>query len=174
MENTIIVYTSDHGEMMGSHGLLTKQVMYEEATRVPLLLRVPFRNQKPMRVPQPVSHIDTIPTVLELLGRKDCCGQQGESNVAALTGRRKPGDVFIEWNREGQNEGPNARTVLTPDGWKLVLHDKDHCMLFHLRNDPLELHNLYGMPQHSGITRQLRAKIEGWQKKTDDKMLLPS
>ncbi|MBI3683710.1 MAG: sulfatase-like hydrolase/transferase, partial [Acidobacteria bacterium] len=70
--NTILVYTSDHGEMMGSHGLLTKQVMYEEAVRVPYLLRVPFRNQKPMRVAQPVSHIDTIPTLLELLGRKDC------------------------------------------------------------------------------------------------------
>jgi arylsulfatase A-like enzyme len=62
MENTILVHTSDHGEMMGSHTLMAKSVMYEEAVHVPLLLRVPFRHQKPHHIAQPVSHIDMVPT----------------------------------------------------------------------------------------------------------------
>ncbi len=170
MENTIIVYTSDHGEMLGSHGLLTKSVMYEEAVRVPYLIRVPFRNQKPMRVTAPVSHIDTIPTMLELLGRKDCCGQQGESLVGAVNGKRKPGDAHIEWNREGEDAGPSARTIVTADGWKMVLHDKDKHLLFHRVKDPQEVNNLYYRPEHQATVRQLRTRIESWQHKTKDKL----
>lgn len=173
MENTIVVYTSDHGEMMGAHGLLTKQVMYEESVRVPLLLRVPFGQQKPMRVAHPVSHIDTIPTLLELLGRKDCWGQQGESMVGFLTGLRKPSDVFIEWTGDGRENGPDARAVVTPDGWKLVLHDKDAPLLFDRRRDPLERNNLAGRAEQADLRRQLTAKIAAWQRKTSDRMPLP-
>ncbi|MGH9657861.1 MAG: sulfatase-like hydrolase/transferase, partial [Bryobacteraceae bacterium] len=97
-ENTAIVFTSDHGEMMGSHSLITKQVMYEESVRVPYLLRAPFRKQKPHRVTNPVSHIDTIPTVLDLLGKKDCCEAQGRSLLADSA----PRDVFIEWTGDGR------------------------------------------------------------------------
>ncbi|MCC6369074.1 MAG: sulfatase-like hydrolase/transferase [Bryobacterales bacterium] len=174
-ENTIVVYTSDHGEMMGAHGLLYKQVMYEEAIHVPLLLRAPFRNQKPMRVAQPVSHIDTIPTMLELLGRKDRIGQQGESMVPILTGKRKPSEVFLEWTNDGKADGagPNARTVTTPDGWKLVLHDSGKSMLFHRPSDPQELHNLYGRPEHARKQKELTAQIESWQKRNNDTMPLP-
>ncbi|MGB9605401.1 MAG: sulfatase-like hydrolase/transferase, partial [Bryobacteraceae bacterium] len=56
-ENTIVVHTSDHGEMMGAHSLMAKSVMYEEAVRVPLLIRAPFRLLRPHRVANPVSHI---------------------------------------------------------------------------------------------------------------------
>ncbi|MBI3210314.1 MAG: sulfatase-like hydrolase/transferase [Candidatus Solibacter usitatus] len=172
-ENTIVVYTSDHGEMMGSHGLLTKQVMYQEATHVPYLIRAPFRKQKPMRVARPVSHIDTVPTMLELLGRKDAIGQQGESLVGAITGQRRESDVIIEWNREGPDQGPSARTVVTPDGWKLVQHDTDKALLFHLAKDPLELKNLYGKPEVAAKQKELRGKITAFQKKTNDKLQLP-
>lgn len=174
-ENTVVVYTSDHGEMMGSHGLLTKSVMYEESVRIPYLIRVPFRQQKPMRVMQPVSHIDTIPTMLELLGRKDCCGQQGESLVGAFTGKRKPSDVFIEWNAAGGADGgPSARTVITPDGYKLVLQDKDQNMMFHRAKDPLEVANVVARPEQKAKVKELRGKIETWQKKNRDRLELPA
>jgi arylsulfatase A-like enzyme len=109
-ENTIIVYTSDHGEMRGAHTLMAKSVMYEEAVRVPLLLRVPFRGQKPQRVLQPASHIDLAPTLLDLLGKKDCCGLPGRSLLSLVSGeRRDNGDVFIEWNEDPEDQaGSNA------------------------------------------------------------------
>jgi arylsulfatase A-like enzyme len=174
MENTIIVHTSDHGEMMGSHTLMAKGVMYEEAVRVPFLLRVPFRKQAPMHVPNPVSHIDMVPTLLHLMGKGDVSGFSGETLTSTLAGRRRPEDVFIEWNRDPEQEGPQARTVVTPDGWKLVLHDSDVCLLFDRNRDPLELKNLYYQPDHRQTVRRLRAKIEEFQKKTKDQMPLPA
>ena len=174
LENTIIVHTSDHGEMMGSHTLMAKSVMYEEAVHVPFLLRVPFRNQKPHHIPQPVSHIDMAPTLLDLMGKKDVSGFAGETLTPALLGKRRPDDIFIEWNRDPEaGGGPRCRTVVTPDGWKMALHDTDVCMLFDRNKDPLEMNNLYYNREYTATVRKLRAKIEGFQKKTKDDMALP-
>ena len=165
--------------MMGSHTLMAKSVMYEEAVHVPLLLRVPFRNQKPHHIPQPVSHIDLVPTLLDLLGKKDVSGFAGQSLTGTLAGKRKPDDVFIEWNRDPEEEGgrgsrgPRARTVVTPDGWKMALHDTDVCLLFDRNQDPLEMNNLYYKPEHAGTVRKLRTKIEEFQRKNKDDMPLP-
>lgn len=173
LENTIIVHTSDHGEMMGSHSLMGKAVMYEEAMHVPFLLRVPFRQQKPQHVPQPVSHIDMVPTLLDLMGKKDVSGLAGQTLTSTLLGKRRPDDVFIEWHSGARDGGPNARAVVTPDRWKLVLHDTDRSLLFDHNKDPLEMHNLYYEPEHASIVRKLRSKIEGWQQKTKDTMPRP-
>ena len=175
-ENTIIAFSSDHGDMMGSHSLLAKQIMYEESVRVPFLLRVPFWRQKPQVVRQPASHINTVPTLLELLGKKDCCGLPGESLVALLDGRRRSeAHVFIEWTRaEDEPDGPNARTVVSLEGWKLVLHDTDQSMLFDRNKDPLEMHNLYGRAEHGAVEKILRKKLDLWRRKTRDEGFAPS
>lgn len=162
--NTIVVYTSDHGDMMGSHSMLAKQVMYEESVRVPLLLRVPFRNQRPSRIPQPVSHIDIVPTLLDLLGAKDP-GLPGRSLVPTLAGKRPPADVFIEWVADEQDSGrgPNGRTIVTPDGFKLVLYDSDVSLLFDRNKDPLEMNNVFGRPEYRAVQSRLTAKLQAWK-----------
>jgi choline-sulfatase len=170
-ENTILVFTSDHGEMMGAHSLIGKSVMYEEAVRVPLLIRAPFRRQGPMRVEGAVSQISLAPTLLELLGKKDAGDLPGESLVPRMEGRAQAADVFVEWHTPP--EGPRERTVITPDGFKLVLSDKDNCMLFDRNRDPLELNNLYGTTEHAQVVRRLRERIAAWQKKSGDTMPLP-
>ncbi len=136
--------------MMGSHTLMAKSVMYEEAVHVPLLMRVPFRNQRPHHIPQPVSHIDIIPTMLDLMGKKDVSGFAGEPLTNTLLGKRKPDDIFIEWNKDPEaGGGPRCRTVVTPDGWKLAVHDTDVSLLFDRNKDPLEMDNLYYKPEHT-------------------------
>lgn len=171
-ENTIIVFTSDHGEMMGSHSLFGKSVMYEEAVRVPLLLRVPFRKQRPMLVRQPVSHISLVPTLLELLGRKPPENLPGRSLLPLIENRhQRQEDVFIEWHTPP--DGPAERTIVTPDGWKLVLSDKDNSLLFNRLKDPLELRNLYYDSSHAQTVRSLRSRIAAWQARVGDSMALP-
>jgi arylsulfatase len=175
-ENTIVVFTSDHGEMMGAHSLVTKQVMYEEAVRVPYLMRVPFRKQKPHRVSQPVSHIDTVPTLLELLGRKEAAeGLPGRSLVPALAGDTSRHDpVFLEWHQDEKDSGagPNGRTVITPEGHKLVWYDSDQSMLFDRAKDPLEMHNVLGASEYASVEKRLRASMEAWRKSVKDPLPL--
>ncbi|MGH7955949.1 MAG: sulfatase-like hydrolase/transferase, partial [Opitutaceae bacterium] len=163
-ENTITVFTSDHGEMLGAHSLLTKGVHYEESVRVPMLLRAPFRKQKPQRIEQPVSHIDLVPTLLDLMGRKPIGSLPGQSWMPLVAGGAVREDhVYIEW------DSPYSRVVVSPDGWKLALFENDNCLLFDRSKDPLEEHNLYYRRESAPVIRRLRAKLERWQQTVGDR-----
>ncbi len=166
-DNTIVVYTSDHGDMMGAHRLVEKGVMYEEAVRIPLLMRVPFMGRRQRVIEQPVSHIDLVPTLLELMGRAvNRANLPGQSLVPLVTGGKVVEDhVFIEWGTK-----PRVRTVVSPDGWKLCLSREDKCQLFNLREDPYEETNLYNSAKHEMVIARLTEKIRDWQKKTNDKV----
>jgi len=63
--------------------------------------------------------------------------------------------------------------VVTPDGWKMAIHDTDVCLLFDRNKDPYEMDNLYYKPEYAPTVRRLRAKIEEFQKKNNDNMDLP-
>jgi choline-sulfatase len=163
-ENTIIVFTSDHGELGGSHGLMAKSAFYEEAVRVPLLLRAPWKQREQMRVRPPVSQIDVVPTLLELMGRKDPGGLAGRSLIPLVEGKARAGsDVVIEW------DAPLSRAVVSPDGWKMALFEKDNCLLFDRNRDPLEEQNLFYRSEAAAVTRRLRETLEAWQKSTGDR-----
>ncbi len=185
-EDTIVVFTSDHGEMMGDHALMHKTVMYEEAVKVPLFMRVPARGQEQRLVDGPVSQVDLVPTLLELMGCEQPDGLQGYSLLPYLTGEGELGceDVFIEWqtaegftyiadprwSQEKQAEAGSAevRTVITPEGWKLNLRRHDLCELYNLREDPYELDNLYAQLDAQDVVDELSARIRGWQERTQD------
>lgn len=166
-DNTVVVLTADHGEMMGAHTLLAKFVMYEESVRVPLLLRVPFMHSGGVHVSQPVSNVSVVPTLLEALGRPDSGELPGESLLALCRGEPPREDhVFIEWF--GMSDGGDGRTVITPDGWKLALYDRDNCMLFNRRRDPLEMSNLYYLETSRPTIAGLRKRLERWQRRVSD------
>ncbi len=166
-DNTIIVFTSDHGEMGGSHSLIQKGVLYEEAVRVPMLLRVPFRHSRKVSVAEPVSHIDLVPTLLDLMGAAHRDELPGESWSLIWEGRpRREDHVFVEWTDvEG---GPHARAVISPDGSKLALYKNDNSLLFDLARDPLELTNLFYRPASQNTIRRLRRKLAEWQRRQQD------
>ncbi len=163
-ENTLIVFTSDHGEMLGSHSLLTKGFHYEEAVRVPMLLHAPFLRQKPQRIEQPVSQIDLVPTLLDLMGRKPLATLPGQSWRPLLEGGRLQQEhVFVEWGE------PRSRVVISPEGWKLALFEDDNCLLFDRSRDPGEERNLYYRSESAPVIRRLRAKLENWQRTVGDR-----
>jgi arylsulfatase A-like enzyme len=183
MENTIVVQSSDHGEMMGAHRLVAKEVMYEEAARVPLVIRAPFRSMRPGHVKTPVTNVDLVPTILELMNARIPESVEGQSLVPALNGQAlKRNHAFLEWNTvPGSKDAspvlpanaPNGRTVVSPDGWKLVLYDRDNCMLFNHAVDPLEMNNLYYRSDSAPVIKRLRDQIVTWQKETGDQLQLP-
>lgn len=188
-ENTIVVYTSDHGDMMGAHHLLAKTVMYRESVRVPWLIRYPRLFRRQVRVGGPVSHIDLVPTLLHLLGRRQDENFPGKSLLPLIReGKQATDDVFIEWNpalryghlpkklplahRRDVREAFRAstRTVVTAEGWKLCLSDRDKNQLFNLRKDPYETTNLYGRKEYEALVQQLRQRILKWQESVGDRV----
>jgi len=188
-DDTIVVFTSDHGEMMGDHGILGKTLMYETSVRLPLLIRAPMLGRQRRRISGNFSHIDLVPTLMELLGQAGVDGMQGRSRVSVLRGDETldDNDVFIEWNgadghppRSIGEAEPNMsmahplRTVITSERWKLNLYGKGQGDLYDLNTDPHELENLYHRPQHGARVRQLTGKIRAWQEESGDKTTLPA
>jgi len=187
-EDTIVVYTSDHGDMMGSHHMVEKSVMYEEAVRIPWLMRIPQVKGSPRSISRAVSHIDMVPTLLELLGAEGKGDLPGKSLVPVIKGRNAPAeDVFIEWNpnsgalrvKKGGTdlaskeqlkrvENESSRAVICPDGWKLVLSDVDKSQLFNLNEDPGETTNLFDSGRYKDVITRLTKKIHRWQQTVRD------
>ena len=188
-DETVVVFTSDHGDMLGDHGMLEKRSMYDESSRVPMLMRVPWLSREQTTVPGSMSHIDLAPTVLDLLGDPVPYHMQGRSLVPTLSGGAslEDNDVFIEWNgffssMPDRHLGSAAidrmnrlpwRTVVS-GGWKLNLCVGDQCELFDLENDPHEMRNLFDDPAQRDRVRDLAARIRDWQTETDDDAPLPA
>ena len=182
---TVVVFTSDHGDMMGDHHLRGKHVPYEEAVRIPLMIRVPWLDQKPPRISGQVSQVDLVPTLLELVDQPVPGHLQGESRAAVLRGEDTlaDNDVVIEWNDTAQvnppispratadfrrRESAPRRTMISHDGWKLNLYATDRGELYDLSSDPHELHNVFDQPAHAGRIRDLTEGLRRWQERTAD------
>ena len=180
-EDTIVVYTSDHGDMMGSHRLVEKSLMYQEAMRVPLMVRAPRFGLDSRVLEGHFSHIDLVPTVLDLMGAEPRTDLPGKSLLPTMRGEKPaPQPVFIEWNSASREPGakvssdPSARAVITPDGWKLCLYDTGEAQLFNLAADPGETTNLFGRPEHNFLVKHgLSGLIWNWQAKVGDTLELP-
>ena len=184
-ENTIVVFTSEHGEMAGDHGILGKTVLYEESVRVPLLVRVPDYGRQQRRVAGNFSQVDLMPTLLDLLGEAVPPNVQGESRRTVLEegGTLPSTPIFVEWNGQDGHPMPGEaevnlalvspwRTIVTPDRWKLNLSAHDQCELFDLTHDPYELVNLYDDPAQQTRVQALTAQIVAWQEATHDELPL--
>jgi arylsulfatase A-like enzyme len=162
--------------------------MFEEAARVPWLIRLPGQTQL-KAISHPVSHIDFVPTLLDLLGQSthsQCAGKSLLPMINAETAL--PQNVFSEWapNRTKVKKGSklarrrmikraveeSTRTVVSPNGWKLCLRDKDLNELYNLKDDPFETHNLYSEPQYASVISRLSGEIQRWQEATNDKLKL--
>ncbi len=180
------MHTSDHGDMLGAHHLFGKEVMFEEAVRVPYLVRLPGQRNGTI-IRQPVSHIDFVPTLLDLLGQTKPSQCAGKSRVPLIRGEAMaPESVFIEWapNRTKIKKGTSlaprrmikravdesTRTVISVDGWKLCLRDKDTNELYNLNDDPLERRNLYASGQYAEVISRCRGETDRWQEATHDSL----
>ncbi len=184
-ENTVIVFTSEHGEMAGDHGMLEKRTMYEEAVRVPLFIHIPWMSNEPRRIEGSVSLVDLVPTLLDLVGDPVPAQIEGSSLVPVLQGDKTldDNDVFLQWNGYGdRNLGSAAinrmitapwRSVVTGDRWKLNLSAADKCELYDLNSDSHEMRNLFDDPAHRDRVREMSARIRIWMREVGDSTPLP-
>ncbi len=151
-QDTIILFLSDHGEMLGERGLWFKMNFFEGSARVPLMICAP--SMEPGLVERPVCTIDVLPTLCDLAGLSMdgiAPWTDGESLVPLAVADRGP--VPMEYAAEGSI----APMVALRDGrWKYIACDADPDMLFDLQDDPAERHNLAADPDHADTLTRLR------------------
>ncbi len=149
MDDTIIIFSGDHGDMLGERGLWYKMHWFEMSARVPLLVCAPGQF-KAGRVKASVSTADLLPTLVELAGGSVEPGLplDGRSFVGHLTGTGAHDEVFGEYMAEG-TVGPLMMIRRGP--WKFIYSEDDPCLLYHVGNDPHEREDLSQAAEHHDL-----------------------
>ncbi|WP_238335628.1 choline-sulfatase [Serinicoccus kebangsaanensis] len=166
-DDTVIIVTSDHGDMLGEKGLWFKMSPYEQSSRVPMIVHGPEGLVPQGRFANPVSLLDVLPTLLELAGEEPADESdtpvRGVSLLESARRERRGArptdrDVLVEYLAEGTHR-PQVTLVRGP--FKLVVCPGDPDQLFDLDTDPDELRNRADDPDLAEIALSLRAEVEG-------------
>jgi arylsulfatase A-like enzyme len=175
--DTIVVFTSDHGDMLGSHGSRLKRKPWEESIRVPGIVRYPAV-VKPGRTSEALlSHVDVASTLLGLCDLPVPPSMQGADLSAVVLGRGDWGpdsaffQIFVPFAGDG-----------TPQPWRGVRTGRfmyartgaGPWVLYDLEHDPYELKDLSRDPAHAGVREQMEAKLTAWMERTGDSWALNS
>ncbi len=164
VENTIVIFTTDHGEYMGAHGMMAKGgFLWEEFVNLPCILRYPPEAQAGLRSRALCSLVDVVPTLLDYAGihdhnlapdgisQRQVCNGTVDSLREALT---------IMHPTEGDSSIAPDQHALISDEWKLVYYAGDpNGELYNLKNDPEERNNLYNRPETREIQRTLIVQL---------------
>jgi choline-sulfatase len=156
-EDTIVVFISDHGDMLGERGLWFKMCFFEGSARVPLMISAPQWSAD--RIDAPVSTLDVTPTLCSLAGLDITSLKRwtdGEDLTGLVEGRSKRGPVPMEYAAEGSI----APMVAIRDGrYKLSICKADPPMLFDIETDPQERNNLASDPLHQDVLASLTEQV---------------
>jgi len=163
LENTLILFTADHGDMLGDHHLWRKTYAYEGSARIPMLIRWPeglLRAKRGQVLTQPVELRDVLPTLLDAAGvAVDAARFDGRSMLDLIRGRTDGWRPCIDFEHDVCYHTTNHWNALTDGRTKYVYHAFDGSQqLFDLRNDPGELHDLSADPGH-------RDTLQAWRKR---------
>lgn len=160
-EHTIVVYTSDHGEMLGEHGLWQKFQFYESSCGIPLMVRAPGVS-RPGVCRAPLSQVGLLATIAELAEVPISSAIDGRSFAAQVRNPPAPRDesVFAEYNLRT----PAAKYMIRDGDSKYTFWTHDMPELYNLRTDPLEMNNLALTPENRDTVAHLREKLFAWYK----------
>ncbi len=170
-DNTMVIFMSDHGEMLGSHGMREKNIFYEESAHIPLMVRFPRQIKKNTKVDGYVSLVDLFATIMDYLKIKKH-KSDGESLRDLIEGTASEHGKYVvtEWDYRG-DVSPNY--MILKDGWKMMIPysttSKVINALYDLNSDPFEMNNLIGKNpnrrRYAKKTEELRASLLEWLKK---------
>ena len=168
LENTLVIYCSDHGDQIGERGLWWKHTFFEQSVRVPLLMSWPGVIPEDERRDQIVNLIDLAPTFLETMGAPELPDIDGVSLLSLARDATTPweNETFSEYCTDGQIEGMPLsvqQRMIRSGPWKAIYYEGFPMQLFNLESDPFEQIDLAHDPAHQTILKLLRNKIlSGW------------
>jgi len=177
--NTIIVFTSDHGDMIWSHASEKKQQPFEESARVPLLVRIPdLIRHTHARLDATIATEDIMPTLLGLCGLQIPGEVQGLDFTGYIRGGKDPTDgaaailcpaPFGQWNR---SRGGREYRAIRTKRYTYARDPNGPWLLFDNRADPYQLKNLVGDPKNAALQRRMDAWLTRKLKQRDDEFAL--
>ncbi len=184
LDNTVIIYTSDQGMMLGEHDYIDKRWMYEESLRMPFIMHYPKAIKPGTKVDAIVNNTDFAPTILDYAGLPTPDYMQGRSFRSIVETGKVPDDwqtstYYRYWMHMVHHDNPAHFGVRTRD-YKLIfyygrdvipegrecwgsrawMHTPPGWELYDMRNDPFEMNNLYGNPAYADVVRQLKAELK--------------
>ena len=181
-ENTLVVFTADHGAQLLEHGIMDKNCFFESSVRVPFMVSFPG-HVKPGQYDQLIESVDMLPSLFEFLGLpepRECQGRSFASLIADTGRPYAPHDavfsenIIPEVNTSGNLEmpfekgkgvdgirHPDAKMVRT-DRWKYCYYPEGQAELYDLLNDPAEHTNLAGRAAFHGVEDDLRTRLLNW------------
>lgn len=178
-ENTLIIFTSDHGEYLGDHYMVEKELFYEQAIHVPLILHLPGVISGNTVIGDFVESVDILPTCLDAANLPIPHAVFGTSLLPLINGTVDSWrqEVYAEWDfqyyhcREQLKLKPDQckAIMIRNKEWKYVHYSDQPCELYNLAEDPNEFENVADRPELQGKIQELRLKILNWRMHTEDR-----
>ncbi len=161
LDNTIIIFTSDHGDNLGDHGQIQKWTMYDGITRVPAIVWAPGKLPAGLRSQELIAQFDLVPMLFALAGLE--LEEQGSAISAlevAIGGHPGRDYVFSEHGKCAQLPDIESMAMVRSKEWKLVAYpNREYGELYHLSHDPHEVNNLWFDPEYRKCREQLEAQV---------------
>jgi arylsulfatase A-like enzyme len=169
-DNTLVVFTSDHGISLGAHGISGKQTMYEEGIRIPFIMRAPNMQRRSAKNDALVSLMDIYPTFCEAAGAEIPQEVEGTSLLPLYTGDayQQRDEIFASFYPNYHQL--NMRAIRTKEH-KLVYHiTTNEIELYDINRDPYELHNLADKEAYNQIKKELLDRLLAWRQQGDNNL----
>ncbi len=166
LENSVVIFTSDHGDCLTDHGHSQKWTMYDTITRMPMIVWAPDRFEAGRRIDGLCQQMDIGPAILEMAGARVPENLEAKSLLPALEGKDwQPREyVFAEHSRDGILQETEFMSMVRNRDWKLVhFLDEPDGQLFDLQNDPDEVNNLWYDPAFDAKKRELLDVLREWR-----------
>lgn len=173
-ENTLVIYSTDHGDFCGGHGMVDKHFTgYDDILRVPLIMRFPDRIAPGTTCDRFLAHeIDLSKTIVDLACEQTPASFVGRNVLDELNGTTTPrDDIFVQY--AGTSQGRCDQRYLRTRRWKYVYCPVSEDELYDLDADPGELTNLIDAPEHADTLHDLRQRMMRWMSETNDRLCGP-
>ncbi|UCH34415.1 MAG: sulfatase-like hydrolase/transferase [Armatimonadota bacterium] len=171
-DDTLVVFTTDHGDLSGSHKIFNKgAIMYEELYRIPLVMRWPGVSQQGAVCEAYVSAIDVPATLLEAAGVEALGSRDGRSLASWLCGEQPdwPDSIYSQFH--GDEYSLCSLRMVRDDDWKYVYYPDGLDELYDERADPFELRNLAEDADYADPLRQMKDRLAEWMERVGDPLL---
>ncbi|MEM9017383.1 MAG: sulfatase-like hydrolase/transferase [Verrucomicrobiota bacterium] len=171
-DNTVFVFTADHGDMRGEHHRQNKGVPMEASGKIPFVVRWPEGIPAGSQIDHAMNTTDFMPTILAMAGADSSGREEGRDLSGVFAGEALDGEdvTFMRGTTRGSEDTSGWLAAVSPTH-KLVLSDKDEPWLLNLEKDPDELKNFVGDPSEAETVRSLATQLKAYGKKAGDAKL---